>query len=173
MKAVVLDPLPVEVERLIERRQQLGLDGHDEVWGGVYRMAPCARGRHGYLEHELAAVLRPYAQAAGLVGTGAFNLGDGADDFRVPDGGYHRDLDPETVYFSTAVVVVEILSSGHESYGKLPFYAAHGVEEVVMVHPDEHRVEVLILTGDHYQEGRGSAVPGGEASRVEAAVRCL
>ncbi|MGH9060580.1 MAG: hypothetical protein ACRDZY_13865, partial [Acidimicrobiales bacterium] len=61
------------------------------------------------------------------------------------------------------------VSAGDESYGKLPFYAAHGVEEVVMVHPDEHRVEVLMLAGDHYQERRGSAVLGVEASRVEAA----
>ncbi|MBO0835758.1 MAG: hypothetical protein J2P28_09590 [Actinobacteria bacterium] len=40
MSTVVLDPVPAEVEELIERRRALGLDLFDEVWAGTYHMAP-------------------------------------------------------------------------------------------------------------------------------------
>lgn len=50
VKTVVLDPLPVEVEQLIERRKRLGLDLYDEIWEGTYHMAPAPRYRHGDLD---------------------------------------------------------------------------------------------------------------------------
>lgn len=75
MRTVLLGPMPAEMEALVERRRTLGLDGHDEVWEGEYHMAPAPHPWHGYLDDELAAVLRPSARAAGLVGTGPFNMG--------------------------------------------------------------------------------------------------
>ena len=43
MRAVVLDPASADFEWLLERRRRLGLDIYDEMWEGVYHMAPMAR----------------------------------------------------------------------------------------------------------------------------------
>lgn len=167
----MLDPPPPELERFLERRRRLGLDGYDEVWEGVYHVAPMARGRHGWLQSQLDRILGPYADAADLVGLGPFNLGDGPDDFRVPDLGYHRLLDPEELYFPTAAVVVEVRSPGDETYDKLSFYAAHDVGEVLVVEPEERRVHVFAVAGDHYEEAPSSTLLGVSAAGLEAALR--
>lgn len=140
MKTVILDPAPAEIEALIRQRQALGQDRFDEVWEGVYHMTPGPNTAHAFVEHEVAAVLRPYARAAGLFGSGQFNLGE-PDDYRVPDGGYHRDRH-SAVRVPTAVIVVEILSPGDETYDKFGFYAAHGVDEIFVVDPDKRSFEI-------------------------------
>lgn len=43
VKTVVLGPPPVEPEQLIQRRRAHGLDTFDEVWEGIYHVAPMAR----------------------------------------------------------------------------------------------------------------------------------
>ncbi|MGH9114976.1 MAG: Uma2 family endonuclease [Acidimicrobiales bacterium] len=172
MKTVVLDPVPVEVARLIERRGRLGQDRFDEIWEGTHHMAPVPRGRHGYLDDQPATLLRPYAEAAGLVGTGPVNIGE-RDDYRVPDRAYHRRFDPEAVYYSTAAVVVEILSPDDETYNKLPFYAAHHVEEVLVVEPVRRRVRVLCLAGDGYQDSGRSSVLSAGVEELQARLHWL
>ncbi len=173
MKTVVLDPAPVELARLIERRKRLGLDRYDEVWEGVYHMAPAPRYGHAYLDDELTRILRPHAEAAGLAGSGPFNLGH-HDDFRVLDHGYHRGRpDPEAVYLDTAALVVEIVSPGDETYDKLPFYAARGVDEVLIVEPTERRIRILALARGHYEDIGSSAVLDVDVDQIQAAVRWL
>lgn len=168
---MVLDPPPVEVEQLIERRQRLGQDRYDEMWEGVYHMAPMARFGHGYLDQQLAELLGPLAREAGLVMTSPFNLG-AANNFRVPDRGVHRGQpDPDAAFLPTAAVVIEILTPGDETYDKLPFYAAHGVEEVLVVDPPERRLRVLVLAGDHYQDASESTLLTVRAGDLEAAIR--
>ena len=51
----------------------------------------------------------------------------------------------------TAALVIEIVSPGDESWDKLPFYAAHHVDEVLILDPEEHAVHWLGLTGDEYR----------------------
>lgn len=168
---MVLDPPPVEMEQLIERRKRLGQDLYDEVWEGTYHMAPMARIGHGWLQAQVIALLGPLAERAGLLVSGPFNLGQ-SDDFRVPDGGLHRgELDTEFVYLDTAAVVIEIVSPGDETYDKLPFYAAQGVDEILVVDPAERHVQVLVLAGDHYQDVEGSTVLGIQAGDLKAAIR--
>lgn len=75
-----------------------------------------------------------------------FNLGESEHDFRVPDGGLHRP-GAAGVWHATAAAVVEILSPGDESRQKLPFYAEHHVDEIVLVDPDERTVTWLALDG--------------------------
>lgn len=151
MKTVIPDPLPAAVAELIERRKKLGLDHFDEIWDGVYHVAPMARFGHGRLDQQLAVLLEPAARRTGLVVSGPFNLGD-ADDFRVPDRGVHRgDPDPRTVYLASAALVVEIVSPGDETYDKVPFYAAHRVEELWIVDPAERAVQIRTLVGDGYE----------------------
>src|SRR5437588_492070 len=113
MRTVVLGPRPAELQSLIERRQALGIDIFDEVWGGSYYVATASNAAHAYLDDVLAVLLHPYAQAAGLVGTGPFNLG-GPDDYRVPDRGYCRGR-PAGTWVPTAAIVVEIVSPDDET----------------------------------------------------------
>ncbi len=109
------------------------------------------------LDPPTAGLDRP-ARAAGLTPVmGAFNLGDSEHDFRVPDGGLHRPGAHGT-WLPTAALVVEIVSPGDESWEKLPFYADHKVDEVLIVDPDKRSVDWLGLTGDEYKPIERSAL---------------
>lgn len=149
MRTVVLGPPPQELEQLIDRRRATGADRYDEVWEGEYHTAPMARGAHGLLDDELAAVLRPLARRAGLFASGAFNLGE-PDNFRVPDRGIHRRRS-NAAWFATAAVVVEVVSPDDETWKKLPFYAAHGVDEIVIADPRDRSVVWLRLDAGQYR----------------------
>lgn len=62
--------------------------------------------------------------------TGPFNLGH-PNDYRIPDGGLHRGK-PTGAFLPTAAVVIEVASPDDEAYDKLGFYAARGVEELII-----------------------------------------
>jgi Uma2 family endonuclease len=164
MKTVVLGPRPHELETLIERRRALGLDTYDEVWEGTYHVAPAAHPAHGFVDHSLAVLLDPYAKATGLVATGPFNLGT-PEDYRVPDQGYHRSL-PDEVWVTTAAVVVEVVSPDDETYAKFGFYAAHGVEEILVADPRERSVRCFRVEGGEYMEAPASEVLGVRADAL-------
>jgi Uma2 family endonuclease len=152
MPTLVLDPPPQALEALLERRRGSGLDRFDEIWEGVLHMVPAPLGEHADISQQLAVALDHPARAAGLWPTmSEFNLGDSEADFRVPDGGIHRTR-PRGVWHSTAALVVEIVSPGDESWQKLPFYAAHAVDEVLIVDPSDHTVHWLALSDGKYRE---------------------
>jgi Uma2 family endonuclease len=151
MRTLLPDPPPAEVIELLERRTRLGQDRKDEVWEGVLHMVPAPSHGHADISQQLAEILGPAARAAGLQATMAeFNLGDSEGDFRVPDGGIHRPGAAE-MWHPTAALVVEILSPGDDAWEKLPFYAAHHVDEALIVDPDTHTVHWLALTGERYE----------------------
>ena len=81
----VTDPPPV-VEDWLAQRRALGQDRFDEVWEGEYHVAPYAHGRHGIVQHQLALVLGPFADRAGL-------RADGIDVLT----SYPRDLESLTI----------------------------------------------------------------------------
>ena len=174
MRTVVLEPLPAEVAAFIERRKALGQDHLDEVWEGVYHMAPAPSKAHAYLDDELAAVLRHYGQPCGLVGSGPFNLGEPAD-YRVPDRGLHRARSAG-VWEATAAMVVEIVSAGDETFEKLGFYAAHGVDEVLVADPVSRTIRIWRLgkaadagvTG--YEEAEASELLGVTVVELTSAI---
>jgi Uma2 family endonuclease len=151
MATLVHDPEPIELQRLRERREQLDLDHHDEVWEGVLHMNPPPTGEHQYLLQQLAELLGPLARSAGLVPLiQEFGLGEGKADYRTPDGGLHR-TQPRGVWHSTAALVIEVVSPGDETWAKLDFYAAHDVEEPLILDPQERRVHWLGLKGGRYE----------------------
>ncbi len=150
MRTLLPDPPPAELQALLERRTRLGQDRKDEVWEGVLHVVPAPGHRHARLAAQMISLLRAPATAAGLDVTNDFNLGDTKDDFRVPDGGLHRPGAAE-MWHPTAALVLEILSPGDETWQKLPFYAAHNVEEILIVDPDTHQVHWLGLTADRYE----------------------
>ncbi len=148
MPTVILDPLPAEIDELLYRRKQLGLDRADEMWEGVLHVNPTPHGRHGRVLQQLTEIFGPLAHAAGLIPMADFNLGT-KGNYRVPDSGMLRP-GPDRLYYPTAALVVEILSPEDESWAKLPFYAAHDVDEVLIVDPKKREVHWLALQGDGY-----------------------
>lgn len=152
MPTLVLDPHTPELEALKERRRRAGLDRLDEVWEGVLHVVPGPSGEHAVVAQQLAVLLDAPARSAGLEpAMGEFNLGVGEDDFRVPDGGLHREL-PRGTWHATAALVVEIVSPGDESWQKLPFYAAHRVDEVLIADPQQRSLHWLALEDGEYHE---------------------
>jgi len=168
VKTVVLGPRPAELEALIRRRRELGIDTFDEVWEGSYHVAPAGHPAHGYIDNELAVLLAPLARMAGLVGTGPFNLGD-PDDYRVPDRGYHRGL-PTTTWVPTAAVVVEVVSPDDETYEKFGFYADHGVDELIVADPSARTVTCWMLDGAVHRQTHRSSLLAVTAAELEAGI---
>jgi Uma2 family endonuclease len=151
MRTLILDPPTAGLGDVLEGRRRSGLDRLDEIWNGVYHMVPAPSGEHAEISQQLAELLGPLARAAGLIAAIAeFNLGEDDHDFRVPDGGLHR-IRPTGVWHPTAALVIEIVSPGDESWEKLPFYAAHGVDEVLIVDPQERSVSWLALADGEYR----------------------
>lgn len=172
MPTLVMDPAPAEIDELIEYRRRRDLDHYDEVWEGVLHLNPPPTGEHQYVLQQLSVLLGPLARDAGLLAIiNEFGLGrQGKDNFRVPDGGLHRGV-PRGVYQSTAALVIEILSPGDESWNKLPFYAAHEVDEVLIVDPVEHAVHWLGLADGDYRPIQRSGLidlgPTGLAEQID------
>lgn len=156
MKSVLVhEPVPAEIEAVIQRRQALGQDRFDEVWEGVYHVTPGPGGPHAYLLNRLNVLLDPAATGAGLIGATGFNLGSGPDDYRVPDCGFLRTI-PTDVWVPSAVIVVEILSPGDETFEKFDFYAHHGVEEIFVVDPTERSFHIWRESGGSYVQSASS-----------------
>lgn len=168
MRTVVLGPNP-ELEAMIARRRSLGQDRFDEVWDGEYHMSPGPTGRHAMVHGELFALIHPLAKAAGMYATTAFNLGDGPTDFRVPDGGCHRTV-PTGTWIPTAAIVVEVLSPDDETFAKFDFYAAHGVEEVIVADPAEKTVQCFLRSGTTFAESETSDLLGVSVSDLAAGI---
>ncbi|MBX3030848.1 MAG: Uma2 family endonuclease [Chloroflexi bacterium] len=163
----VTDP-PPPVEDWLERRRALGQDRFDEVWEGEYHVAPAPKRAHGIVDDELAWILRPLAVGAGLVGASGCNIG-GPMDLRVPDRAYFRDR-ADLTWNLTAAIVVEILSPDDEARRKLDFYFGAGVEEVLIVEPDERAVEWLVRGDDAFEPADGSTLLGISADDLRAAI---
>jgi len=158
MPTLVLGTPPPELQALLERRRQAGVDRLDEVWEGVHHVVPAPSYEHARITQQLGELLGPLARAAGLdPAMGEFNLGESEHDFRVPDGGLHRP-GAAGVWLPTAALVVEILSPGDESRQKLPFYAARDVDEILIVDPAERTVTWLGLRDGEYHPLQQSAL---------------
>jgi Uma2 family endonuclease len=171
MSTVVLDSTTPGLEELKERHRRAGLDRLDEVWEGVLHMVPAPSYEHAKVAQQLAELLGPLARDAGLEPTmNEFNLGESERDFRVPDGGLHRP-GAGGIWLPTAALVVEIVSPDDETWQKLPFYAAHRVDEVLIVDPQERSVHRLGLSDGEYREVERSGLielgPEGLAERIE------
>lgn len=171
MRTVVMGPRPAELETLIERRRALGQDLFDEVWEGEYHMNPAPCLGHGLVENQLTVLLHhPYARAAGLRGSGPFNLGS-EGDYRVPDQGYHRTPLVE-VFVPTAAIVAEVVCPDDETYAKFGFYARRGVEELIVADPEQRSVRMwrLVPAVPRYDEVEASGLLSLSASALGAAV---
>jgi Uma2 family endonuclease len=144
------EPLPAEVVELLERRKRHEVDHHDEIWDGVLHVASPVPTVHALIGGQLAPLLGEPARRAGLCPlSGPFNVG-GPEDCRVPDGGIMRTRDGG-LWSPTAALVIEIVSPGDESWQKLAFYAAHDVDEVLIIDPHAHEAHWLGLSDGRYE----------------------
>lgn len=139
MRAVMLEVPP----HLLEERRRHGVDRWDEMWEGELHMVPPPAERHQSLGTGLIEALAPLARARALKIAYEIGFFVADDDYRVPDLAVYRpDQASARGLEAAAELVVEIVSPGDESRAKLPWYAAHGVAEVVLIDRDSLAVEV-------------------------------
>ena len=135
-------------------RAATGLDRYDEVWEGVYMMAPIANTEHQDLQGLLVWAFRsafgsngPERVAAG--GNVSDREEDWTDNYRIPDvivvlpGSAARDCG--THWCGGPDLCVEIASPGDRSRDKLAFYASIGVRELLLVDRDPWQLELYRL----------------------------
>ena len=155
MTALVLDP---GLEReLIERRRASGGDRYDEMWEGVYVMAPLADNEHQEMVGDFEDILRAVVRRPGLgrVLPGA-NVSDRPEDwrdnFRCPDVvvvlNEGRAVDRGSHWFEGPDFLIEIASPGDRSFEKLEFYGRIGVRELLIVERDERTCHLYRLGGE-------------------------
>ncbi len=70
----------------------------------------------------------------------------------------------------TAALVVEVVSPDDETYEKFGFYAAHGVEEIIVADPHEQSVRCFRRDGDGYVEADASELLGVRAAELAEAI---
>jgi Uma2 family endonuclease len=169
MRTVVTGLSAEAVEQLARERASSGLGLFDELWNGEYHMNRAPHGRHAYVDGQLALVLGRLAVERGLLSLGPFNLGE-AGNYRVPDRGLVVEF-PDAVYISTAALVAEIVSPDDETFAKLPFFAAHDVDEMMLVDPIERVLSVMKRVGDHYEPTSDSTVLGCSVQDIATAMR--
>lgn len=135
----------------MERRRRLGEDRRDEAWDGVLHVNPPPSYKHERLASSLHRLLGPCADAAGLELVGTVGIGV-RDNNRVPDLALQRPQDARPQWQPTAALAVEIVSPGDETWAKLSFYAAHDVDELLVVDPDKRTIDWLALADGRYEQ---------------------
>jgi len=136
-------------ESIVDERRRLGIDSQDERWEGEWHFVNPPKYWHPRLNSDMFLVLAPLARRRGLEPFGD-SLGIFADletDWRVPDQVYARPDQAIEEGVTGAEFVVELRSPGDETYAKLPFFAARGITEVLIVHRDR-RFELYRLAPD-------------------------
>jgi Uma2 family endonuclease len=167
VRTVILGERPPQIEDWLRLRRERGQDLLDEVWEGVYHVAPGPSWRHGSIDLQLARVLGPLADRAKLRGTSVCNIG-GPDDFRVPDQAYFRSVGGP-IWSQTAAIVVEVVSPDDETWAKLGFYHRHDVDELIIADPEARSVVILMRGPDGYQDTGASRLL--EVTATELAAR--
>ena len=153
---------------LIAERQRLGLGGHDEMWDGVYHVAPMARAGHGRVQGQLQVALASLAPSD-LVVSGPVNIGVGEQDHRVPDGVVLRDWG-DIVWVPTAAMVVEVRSPSDETYEKFGFYHARNVAEILVADLAERKLRLFAHAEEAYEPVDTSVVLGVDLARITEAI---
>jgi Uma2 family endonuclease len=153
MTMLVLDR---HAERELKRERALsGADRFDEVWDGVYVMAPLANNEHNllaaYLVSAIACAVAQPEQGSVFAGC---NVSDREDhwtkNYRCPDiavflkGNPAKDCD--TYWLGGPDFAVEIVSPNDRSREKLDFYAKVGVRELLIVDRKPWRLELFRLS---------------------------
>lgn len=167
---------------LIQQRQAWGADHYDEVWEGVYMMAPNPNNEHQQIISRLVFILEDVVGVSGsgtvLPGTNVARIGgDWTKDYRCPDVAvFLRDtqaVDCDTHWQGPADFLVEIVSPGDATREKLPFYEEIGVRELLIVDRNPWALELYRHLGQHLALAGRSVVaqePPGAGDRLASQV---
>jgi Uma2 family endonuclease len=140
--------------RVIARRRRLGIDRFDEVWEGVYVMAPLADDVHQEIATLLAATLALQADLPqGTKVRAGVNVSDRVADwktnFRCPDVVVFLPgtaaVNHDAFWHGGPDFAVEVRSRGDRARKKLPFYAKVGTREVLLVERKPWSLELFRL----------------------------
>ena len=140
----------------LARRRSIGLDRWDEIWEGVLHMTPAPSLEHQRILDRMIAFLEPHLRATGRgVLTSGINVFGEPANYRIPDltfvaAGREHVLHQDGVRGGGPDAVIEIRSPEDETYDKLPFYAALGTREVIVIERDTKRPEIYRLAGSHF-----------------------
>jgi Uma2 family endonuclease len=142
-------------ERLHAERRASGADRWDEVWEGMYVMAPLPNDEHQYLQQRLSTILD---LVIGFEGKGdvrpGVNVSDREDwttNYRCPDvvvflkGTTAQNRN--TFWLGGPDFAIEIVSPDDASRDKLEFYARVGVRELLIIDRDPWSLELYRLQG--------------------------
>jgi Uma2 family endonuclease len=140
-----------ELQRMIHRRRQLGIDHKDEVWDGVYVIMPDPTLVHQQIVTRLTVILATVIddtdRGKSLAGTNVSDRRSGwKKNFRVPDVVVvltdGRAIDCDTHWLGGPDFLIEVQSPGDDTDAKIPFYAELGVRELLVVHRDSRRLRL-------------------------------
>lgn len=118
-------------------------------------MSPAPAYEHQRIIAELLAFLVPLLKrtARGILVPG-INVFRADDNYRIPDLSFvaagREEVLAEDGARGGPDAVVEVRSPGDETYEKLPFYAALGIREVVVIPRDLKKPELHRLAGAQY-----------------------
>jgi Uma2 family endonuclease len=162
---------PQVEERLLKQRQQCGGDKFDEVWDGVYVMAPLANLEHQQLMMGLGvAFVSAFASTPEVRVFPGVNVSDRREgwkkNYRCPDVAVAlpgcRAVDCGAYYYGGPDFVVEILSDYDRSREKFDFYAKVGVREMLLVDRNPWQLELYRLSGETFRPVGVSDIAGGQ-----------
>ena len=152
MRAVIVD---MPKHWLAERKNSEAAQW-DEMWNGVLHIPPMPNRLHQDITRDVLTYLHSqWAKPRGCRANQEVNLTTPEDEahwtlnYRIPDlvlltpDRFHIDKGEYMV--GAPLVVIEIASSGDETYDKFSFYAALGVPEVWVFHRDTKVPEVHTL----------------------------
>jgi Uma2 family endonuclease len=148
--------MPVAIPEVLRFRERTGADRFDEMWEGVLHMPPSPSFQHqshaSRILNFFVEVWCPRVGGAAVMQINVSTADRWDQDYRIPDVSV---MLPERtphgeVMFVRPNVVFEVRSPGDETYDKLAFYAAVGVEAVVVVERDTKAVQVFALSGDNF-----------------------
>ena len=152
MPTLIIDP-HVE-EKLLEQRRAWGGDKFDEVWDGVYIMAPQANIEHNELVANLSAAFRnAFANQPEVRVIAGVNVSDREVDweknYRCPDVAVvlpgSRAVDCGAFFCGGPDLCVEIISEYDRTREKFDFYAKVGVRELLLIDRNPWQVELYRL----------------------------
>lgn len=141
--------------RMIARRRRLGLDKFDEVWNGVYVMAPLANDEHQDVVGGLDALFREVIQSRKLgVTRPGVNVSDRRvgwkKNFRCPDVAvFLKDTNAvncDAHWFGGPDFAVEVVSPGENVTKKLGFYAKVVTRELLILNRTPWKLSLYRLT---------------------------
>jgi Uma2 family endonuclease len=141
-------------KKMIRQRRLRGIDQKDEVWEGVYVMAPPPNNEHQGFIGKMGTVFTLAIEWIGLglvlPGVGVTDRDEGwTKNFRVPDISVFLNgtsaINKGSHWYGGPDFAVEIISDHDRSREKFDFYAKVGVKELLLVDRDPWVLELYRL----------------------------